>query len=342
MNRISFQLTPAISIFVTVFSILTLTSSCLAQTPIMKNISTIKTPPLIVGHRGATGLMPENTLAGFKLACEIGVDAIELDVLMSASGELVVYHDYALKPEITRENNGAWIDPFSQLIIKDLSLDQIKSYDVGRLQPYSSYAARYPDQMPVDGQRIPTFQEVIDLFEKSCPSSTRIFVEIKTSPEQPDLTPPPEIVCDKVISILKEKGFAERAWILSFDWRNLVYFQKTAPEFETVYLTIASSKYNTLKPNQFGASRWMAGFDIDDFNGSAARAVKAAGGRVWSPYYKNLTPELLAEAHRLGLIVSVWTPDEPYYLEKMIQMGVDAITTNRPDVLGRLLKLPLF
>ena len=72
-------------------------------------------------------------------------------------------------------------------------------------------------------------------------------------------------------------------------------------------------------------------------HGSAPRAVKAAGGRVWSPFYKNLTPETLAEARQLGLLVSVWTPDSPDDLKKMIEMKVDAITTNRPDVLKRLL-----
>ena len=92
-----------------------------------------------------------------------------------------------------------------------------------------------------------------------------------------------------------------------------------------------------LKRNQPGASPWLAGIDIDDFNGSAPRAVKAAGGRIWSPYFKNLTPESLAEARQLGLMVSVWTPDNPDDMKKMIEMKVDAITTNRPDVLKKLL-----
>jgi glycerophosphoryl diester phosphodiesterase len=82
----------------------------------------------------------------------------------------------------------------------------------------------------------------------------------------------------------------------------------------------------------------MAGLDIDDFNGSAPRAVKAAGGRVWSPFFKNLTQESLEEARRLGLGVAVWTPDSPEDLKHMISMKVDAITTNRPDVLKNLLK----
>ena len=137
--------------------------------------------------------------------------------------------------------------------------------------------------------------------------------------------------------MVRDEGIAERTWVLSFDWRNLVHIQKTAPELVTVYLTIVGPGLNNLKPNQPGASPWMAGLDIDDFNGSAPRAVKAAGGRVWSPFYKNLTPETLAEARQLGLLVSVWTPDSPDDLKKLIEMKVDAITTNRPDVLKKLL-----
>jgi glycerophosphoryl diester phosphodiesterase len=328
----------AAATLLTAVALLALAAPGIAQAPSGSTAAKVPEKPLVIGHRGAAGLLPENTLAAFKHGCELGVDAIELDVLVSSEGELVVHHDFKLKPEITRTADGAWIPPGSQPAIKDLTLAQLKSYDMGRLQPKTSYAARFPEQTPVDGERIPTFKEAIDLFKKSCSASTRLFVEIKTSPEEPNLTPPPEVVSDKVVQMLKHEGIVERTWILSFDWRNLVHIQKTAPEMATVYLTIVGSGLNTLKPNQPGASPWLAGLDIDDFNGSAPKAVKAAGGRIWSPYFKNLTPETLAEARSLGLLVSVWTPDSPDDLKKMIEMKVDAITTNRPDVLKRLLE----
>jgi glycerophosphoryl diester phosphodiesterase len=294
--------------------------------------------PLIIGHRGAAGLAPENTLAAFARACELGVDGIELDVLVSADGELVVHHDFRLRPEIARAADGTWISSTSPPAVRNLTVAQLKTYDVGRLQPKTSYAGRYTEQTPVDGERIPTFKEVIQLFKKSCNPSARLFVEIKTSPEEPALTPPPEALSDQVVRMLKEEGIMNRTWVLSFDWRNLVHIQKIAPELVTVYLTISVPGSDTLKPNQPGPSPWMAGLDIDDFNGSAPRAVKAAGGRVWSPFFRNLTQESLEEARRLGLGVSVWTPDRPEDLKQMISMKVDAITTNRPDVLKKLLK----
>jgi glycerophosphoryl diester phosphodiesterase len=327
----------AAATILTAVALLAIVAPAMAQAPSGSGAAKVPEKPLVIGHRGAAGLMPENTLAAFRRGCELGIDAIELDVLVSADGQMVVHHDFKLKPEIARSADGAWISSGSQPAVKDLTLAQLKSYDIGRLQPKTSYAARFPEQTAVDGERIPTFKEVIDLFKKSCSPSTRLFVEIKTSPEEPELALPPETVADRVVKMVRDEAIAERTWILSFDWRNLVHIQKTAPELATVYLTIVGPGLNNLKPNQPGASPWMAGLDIDDFNGSTPRAVKAAGGRIWSPFFKNLTPETLAEARQLGLLVSVWTPDNPDDLKKLIEMKVDAITTNRPDVLKKLL-----
>jgi glycerophosphoryl diester phosphodiesterase len=290
----------------------------------------------MVGHRGAAGLAPENTPAAFARACELGVDAVELDVLAAADDVLVVHHDFRLKPEIARTPGGAWVPAVAPPAIRELTLAQLKTYDIGRLQPGTGYAGRFPQQVPVDGERIPTFAEAIECFKGACGGSTRLFVEIKTTPEETGLTPAPEVLTERVVKQVREAGIAGRTWILSFDWRNLAHARKIAPEIETVYLTISGSGMNTLKPGQPGASPWLAGLDVDDFGGSAPRAVKAAGGRVWSPFYKNLTAESLKEARQLGLMVSVWTVDSPEDLKRMIDLKVDAITTNRPDVLKKI------
>lgn len=77
----------------------------------------------------------------------------------------------------------------------------------------------------------------------------------------------------------------------------------------------------------------MAGLDIDDFRGSIPRAVKAAGGKYWAPHYQYITDALLEEAHQLGLKVYVWTVDSRSEMVRLIEMGVDGIITNRPDIL---------
>jgi glycerophosphoryl diester phosphodiesterase len=293
--------------------------------------------PLLIGHRGAAGLAPENTLAAFEMACALGVDGVELDVLVSADGELVVHHDFRIRPEIARGADGAWVSSAARPAVFELTLDRLKSFDVGRLKTGTDYAARYPEQRPSDGQRIPTLREVIGLFKGRCPERARLLVEIKTSPEEPGMTPPPETVADKVIGLLKQEGVDRGALILSFDWRALVHVQKNAPGIPTVYLSMISPGLDNIKPGQPGPSPWTAGIDVDDFRGSVPRAVKAAGGLIWAPFFRNLSPDSLDEARRLGLQVFVWTPDQPADMKRLIDMGVDGIITNRPDLLKPLL-----
>ena len=292
----------------------------------------------IVGHRGAAGLAPENTIPAFMRALEIGVDAIELDVLLTTDSKLVVHHDFSLKPEIARKFDGSWLEKWDRPIIKNLTLKEIKLYDVGRLNPYTSYAHRYPEQQPFDGEHIPTLREVISILKSSANINTNLWIEIKTSPEKPDMTSSPQSVTSAVIKLLDEEDFTYRVQILSFDWRALAHVQKIAPGIPVVYLSHVGIRLNNIKPGKPGPSPWMAGIDIDDFSGSIPQAINAAGGRLWGPHYKYITYGLLEEAHRLGIHVFVWTPDSKSEMLRMIEMGVDGIITNRPDILSSLLK----
>jgi glycerophosphoryl diester phosphodiesterase len=292
--------------------------------------------PLVIGHRGAAGLVPENTLAAFAKACELGADMLELDVLVSADGKLVVHHDFKLKPETTRTPDGKWLGSDSRTPIKDLPFAQLKTYDIGRLKPGSEYAGRYPEQAPADGERIPALKEVIQLMKARCGPNARLLIEVKTSPEEADMTPAPEAVADQVVALVRAEDFAARAIIQSFDWRVMARVKKAAPEIALAHLTVAGG-LNTLKAGKPGPSPWLAGIDVDDFNGSVPQAVKAAGGTAWAPHLRDLTRDALAEAHRLGLAVYVWTVDKPEDMQRMIEMQVDGVITNRPDILKKLL-----
>ena len=291
----------------------------------------------VIGHRGAAGLAPENTLAAFNKACETGVNAVELDVLLTKDRELVVHHDFTLKPDIARTPDGKWL-AVDGPAINTLTLNELKTYDVGRLKPGTRYAKRYPDQEPADGERVPTLDQVIELMKNHCSQATELWVEIKTNPEKPGLTPSPETVADAVVQVLKKQGFEGRSRTLSFDWRALVHVQKIAPDIPTVYLSIVGVRLNNIKPGQPGASSWMAGLDIDDFSGSIPRAVKAAGGRCWASYYKELSYRRIQEAHALGLQVFAWTPDSRSQMQLLIEKQVDGIITNRPDILKDIIR----
>ena len=292
----------------------------------------------IVGHRGAAGLAPENTIPAFIRAIEIGVDAIELDVLLTSDGKLVVHHDFQLTPDIARKEDGSWLESWDRPLIKNMTLKEVKLYDVGRLNPYTSYARRYPEQQPFDGEHIPTLREVISLLKSKGDKTTNLWIEIKTSPEKSKMTPSPQSVASAVIKLLHEEDFMCRAQILSFDWRALAHVRKIAPGIPVVYLSHVGIRLNNIKPGRPGPSPWMAGIDIDDFSGSIPQAIYAAGGRLWGPHYKYITYSLLEEAHRLGIRVFVWTPDSKFEMLRMIEMGVDGIITNRPDILSSLFK----
>jgi len=324
-------------LFMLVFMLVIAACKCTAEDVTKDADSQSAEKILIVGHRGAAGLRPENTLSAFTEACRLEVDAVELDVLLSADQKIVVHHDYALKPEIARTLDGQWLSHPSAPI-KNLSLDEIKAYDIGRLKPSTRYSRRYPEQEPVDGERIPTLSEVIDVVKAECHPQTQLWIEIKTNPEKPDLTPAPEAMIQAVVSLLRRKKLIGRVRILAFDWRSLAHVQEIAPDIPTVYLSLTGVRLNNIKPGQPGASPWMAGVDVDDFNGSIPRAVQAAGGKYWAPYYKHLTATRLNEAHGLGMRVFVWTPDHRNDMVRLIEMGVDGIITNRPDILKSLVK----
>jgi hypothetical protein len=118
------------------------------------------------------------------------------------------------KREIARTSDGKWIKAGSDLAIHELTLAQLKQYDVGRLKPNTRYARRFPEQQPVDGQRIPTLQSVISLLKKQCDPAAKLWIEIKTSPERPAMTPSPEVVADAVVNIVRKEKISTQVFIL--------------------------------------------------------------------------------------------------------------------------------
>lgn len=295
----------------------------------------------VVGHRGAAGLMPENTLAGFQKAMAIGVDTIELDVHLTSDNKAVVYHDSRLNPAITRDTSGKWIK--EKRLIKELTLSEVQSYDVGKLDGRTRYAKKYKGQKAADGQRIPTLRDVIQVV-KGTNDKTHFFIEIKFSPLKPEETKSPEEISNLVAEIIKDENIEKRVTVISFDWKTLMYFQKIMPEVPTGYLTISKKDFDTIQKNKPGASLWMGGIDIDEFD-SIPEAIKSAGGTYWIAHHrhttghrKSITSKLVKNAHAAGIKVIVWSPDTQSDMKKLIKTGVDGIITNRPDILAPLVK----
>ncbi len=288
------------------------------------------------GHRGARGLAPENTIEAFSTALSIGVTTLELDLAMTKDGVLVVSHDSLLNPDHTRGPDGKFL-AVPGPPIRSLTLAELKRYDVGRLQPGTSYAASFPQQRPVDGAAIPTLAEVFDLVRRSGAGHVRFNIETKLTPTSGADTPDPETFAGAVAAVVREAGLAARVTVQSFDWRTLLVMRRIAPEIERVCLTIDGGSSDTLQRGKPGASPWTAGLDVDDFAGSVPRLVAAAGCSVWSPNFRNLTPESSAQSRSLGLKLIPWTVNERADMERLIAMGVDGIITDYPDRLRAVL-----
>lgn len=281
------------------------------------------------GHRGARGLLPENTLPAFARALELGVTTLELDCVVTRDGVVVVSHDPVLNPDIARGPDGAWVVR-PDTPIAALTYAELQRYDVGRIRPGSAYAARFPRQTPVDGTRIPRLADVFALVRRDGNPATRLSIETKISPLAPAQTPPPEAFARALVDLIVRERMQDRVAIQSFDWRTLQEVQRLAPDIPTVYLT-ARQEFMDNIGGTGEPSPWTAGLDLARFGGSIPRMVKAAGAAVWSPYYREATADNVKEAQSLGLKVVVWTVNAEADMRRMIALGVDGIISDYPD-----------
>ena len=284
----------------------------------------------IQGHRGARGLLPENTIPAFERAIELGVDTLEFDLGVTRDGVPVVHHDRSLDPDRTRDSDGAWLEPPGPFL-NTLNLTALSEFDVGRAAPGSKVAERFPEQVSRDGARIPSLAEVLALGRRSGAERIRFNIETKVTPLAAHETVSPEEFARVVVGVLRAEGVIARTDLQSFDWRVLHEARRLAPDITTVCLTVEQRWLDNVLRGHPGPSPWTAGLDIDAFDGSVPRLVKAAGCAVWSPYYREVSDEALTEAHALGLRVVVWTVNDVDDMLALARMGVDGIITDYPD-----------
>lgn len=282
------------------------------------------------GHRGARGLAPENTLAGFDAALAIGVHTLELDVGSSRDGVLVVHHDRTLNPDIARGRDGRWLDARGPALVA-LGFDALQAYDVGRLRPGTRYAQTFAAQRPVDGERIPSLEQVFARAAAAGASRVRFNVETKLSPLAPDEAPAPVEFAGRLVDLVVRHGLVARCTVQSFDWRTLREVQRLAPALRTVYLSAEQAGFDTIRAADAEPSPWTAGRRVAS-HGSVPAAVAAAGGSAWSPHFADLDPARIEQSHRLGLPVIPWTVNDPAAIRRLIGWGVDGLITDRPDL----------
>ena len=160
-------------------------------------------------------------------------------------------------------------------------------------------------------------------------------IETKIDPTRPNETLSPEDFVAVVLDLLQKEHFEDRVMLQSFDWRTLQIMQKRAPKIPTVYLSQQAGEGGTVFLDK--TSPWTAGFNPNLYGGSVPRAVRAAGGSIWSPLFVDVNAAAIAEAHGLGLQVVVWTVNKPEDMARLIDMGVDGIISDRPDLLRQVM-----
>lgn len=306
-------------------------------------------PVLCLAHRGGAALRPENTLSALTNAIALGAHGVELDVQLSRDGQVVVFHDLRLTADLCRNAAGAWLSPPTPAIV-ELTRDELAGYDIGRARPGSDYARDHPEMIPFDGERIPLLAEVITI-ARAASGPFRLFVELKTSLADPNLSAPPEALAEAVVAALKQTDYVEPSVIIGFDWRALLHVKAIEPSLACWFSTRPQSWFEDGDPPptdappppsalqmlrhwaRAGTSPWAAGFDAIKFGGSRLNAIRAAGGDGWFPYWRDATRDTIAEAHALGLKAGAWTVDDPAEMRTLARHGVDAICSDRPDLL---------
>jgi glycerophosphoryl diester phosphodiesterase len=317
----------------------------------------------VYGHRGARGFAPENTIPAYRTGLQVGVDWVDMDIVLSKDGVIMVAHDLWLNPDIVSTHDGKfWAASKSKFIqnlsgpsleskiapylVHNLTVAQLQSYNVGKINPLSPYADYFPQQVARENTVLPSLQEVINYVEKWTNYQRKINyqIEIKDDPAHPQWTAAPAEFAAKLYALLKKNRLLNRVEVQSFDWQCLYELQKLDQQIKTAYLVGYDDKQRMLDPDPQLAGLWSGGKLLKNYNNSLPHMVKALGGSCFEPEDVTLSQEELKQAHALGLKVVVWgwpehqgTAFDANLYAKLISWGVDGIITDDPARLNSML-----
>lgn len=228
---------------------------------------------ILQGHRGARGLRPENSLAGFQLAVELGITSIETDLHVSADGEFVLCHDPILADGRR---------------ICDLTRPQLEALELPRL---------------------------VQLLELTKNSRLLLDLEIKTVPYRPEYTRlTPEGYAQTLLKILRQHDVVERITIRSFDHRYVQWLRRLEPGLTGAVLISGTAPVNPLQ------------------------LVQAADAHIYAPDFEFVDRELIGLLQSAKIRVIPWTVNDPEDWRRLLEWGVDGVTTDYPDRLAELLR----
>ncbi|AWV98932.1 glycerophosphodiester phosphodiesterase family protein [Arcticibacterium luteifluviistationis] len=267
----------------------------------------------IQGHRGARGLVPENTIPAFYRAIDEGVHTLELDVVISKDKKVVVSHDNYFNPAITTDPNGQPISEKTKGNLYELTYKEIKLYDVG-LRGHPDY----PEQEKMAIYK-PLLKDVIKAAEKYAKKKgvppLNYNIELKSVVEDYRIAQPeaPEF-SDLVYDVIFKQLNAERVTIQSFDFNILKYWYSriNAGEYDNVALSALIEPYND---NDIDLNLNLLGFKPT----------------IWSPYFHHINKSKVKKLHQMGIKVIPWTVNELKDMISVKEMGCDGLITDYPN-----------
>lgn len=288
----------------------------------------------IIGHRGAPGLVVESTVAGFLHAVRQGATALELDVQLTADGQVVVWHDPVLVPEKAVDTGPAtladsWFPYVGRRLI-DLSYGQLACVDVGRRAQ-----ACYPGQACRPAARIPLLAEILQTVHELDPS-VWFLIELKVDPTRPDVSAPPAAMVSAVLEVVESTAATDRAVIQSFDWRVLELARAQAAHVPRAALAVVGRTFAPSSP-------WLGSVRFEDHPHDLLSAVAAVGASAVAPAHglcagcghcgRCLVPDraFVERAHELGLAVLPWTVNSTEHMQAVLAAGADGLITDYPN-----------
>ena len=264
------------------------------------------------GHRGCRGLMPENSIEGFKKAIDLGVTTLEMDVVISKDNQVLLSHEPFLSHEIALDLNGKEIseDKEKDYNLYQMNYDQIKQYDCGsKIHPRFLDQQKLKTHKPLLIDVIYFVEEYISKLQKGDPGRKIYYnIETKSDPKGDGVYHPvPNEFVDLLVGVLKKTTISDRVFIQSFDVRTLQYLHQKYPEFKTVILV-----ENKL---------------------SIKKNLKILGFKptIYSPEYVLLDKEKVDFLHKKGIKVIPWTVNKTEDIQTIISYGVDGLISDYPN-----------
>lgn len=268
----------------------------------------------VIAHRGASGHAPESTMAAYELAHEWGVDYLELDVQITADGELVAFHDDAI--DRTSDGEGK---------INDYTLEELRALDLGT---WFNEANVDKADAAFEGAQILTLDELFERFG----NDTRYYIETKS----PHLNPGLE---EALVEALEAHNMIEHGRVLvqSFEQQSLLKVRELNESVPLIQLVW----YHTDEEDNTQLKEWTdvtpgpAQITDEDFQAVAEYAV-GIGTNVTYQGEDVIDADFIRQAQANGLPVHVYTINEPDDMQRLIDWGVNGLFTDYPD---RLLEL---